>query len=74
MPEVERAAAAVFYCWSVCVCRYVCVGRCVLVGVYGAWCQSLAALQTDGCDGKGQIMNKEKEEMMSTDFEGNKET
>lgn len=30
-------------------------------GVYvcGAWCQSLASLQTDGYDGRGQIMDKE---------------
>lgn len=55
---------------------------CVVeVGKCGAWCQSLAALQTDWWDGKGQLMNKgkekknnKKEEMMSTGFEGNKET
>lgn len=35
---------------------------CVVeVGKCGAWCQSLAALQTDWWDGKGQIMNKGKE-------------
>ena len=63
MPEVEKAASAVFYCPlqpSTETREYVYVQVCVVVGVCGAWCQSLAALQTDGCDGKGQIMNKEK--------------